>query len=1455
MRYITRVHLSDCGWQEAYFPGTTIELADPRTGKPRHTVFSLENTGGKTSFLALVLSCFDTNERRFLKTLIRSNQRFGDYFGEVPGFILVEWDISGGQTSLLDPERLITGQVVVPRGEGRQREFDRRFFTFRSTPGLAFDDIPAPGLPGFKEHERLRGHQDVQRWLHALRTSHPGNFQDFMRQSDWKRKLAEEKIDTELLAAQVDFNRDEGGIEDFLNFRSESEFVRKFLTMTLPAAEADAVRGVLAEHVGRLSDLPRLQRRRDAMHRLKEQFAPFVVVAEEAKAAQRDVWRSGCHAFGLKVALDERRRRAMRQAELHCEAAGAHENAAKEAEVACKSAQVELASVRVELVWRRHEAAENHAATSDEALRQSLMRKRLIHGAVLLREILDDYARYESLQEAIDTKHADLKPRREALGALGADLAATLKDRSTALRERQSLLEADGRRARAGAQEAEKQRSANQQSAQAERQRVAEIDVALVHAQEFRATLEEAQVLDPGESAQAASRRHAEVAQTTGEQAHKLRAQAELKEARSRECRDQKSDLNAECTGLERDIRTLRESVREGEEKRRELAFDSTILALIGERQIDPDTDAIGRVLADARSKSVAKVRERERRQDMLEADRASLEATGLASIDDDVRIVSNRLNASGVPDAQPYAAYLSDIVRRPDDIRRFAELDPARFCGVAVPNRNALEVAQRVLQSSPALRRPVVVAVADDTPGETHGDRFVLCVDEPAAYDRQAARDLQERLDRELAGIEGSIGEEQRRIDRLESTLQNLDSWRTRFGDGKLDVLSREIEEKLARAEGIEGEMAALAERIESDETAARDSRARAREHDERAHVFSEYARRAREYHAQWESRLDDWNMARLGHEQTARTAEAQASDNEAERDKLTDEARRCEVDAADEAQSAAGMEREAGDIIYTAPEGQIAEDLDALRRDYMQDLETLRSLEEKSVDRLRGQQEEIRRAMARKEDHFNREFRDIARADVEAEAARDGIREAAVAADTAFETAQANAFGARAECEVAEKAYKSERDQRTEEIRPEPLADLQALTPEQLATIAPQAEQSILEQQTLAARETQAARQAREEAARNRRTEHAFAGWSSTLASILRGEIFPSERIDLPSEEEISALVSRTISDHSQARGMLNEAERRVFKIYDDIRRFTNSDAFRGLEGEREVAAHLSANDPLAAASDASRTAALIDERLKSIEHDLSCLDGDLQACIEELERLLSTALYIVRRMLRDGRIPAHVPRFGDQPVFRMSADLSRIVPTQRTEILRNYVTDLAEADRIPQTGQDIAAELVGRMTGALGRSTLGIRLLKPKGEGDTEHMPIDQVTVSGGELLTAAMMIYLVIARLRAEGTHGSGGETGVLIMDNPLGKANKSLLLKTQIGLADAMGIQLFYTTGVQDLSALAEFENIVRLRRNRQSRSTRRIHVEVEAMRTHIDRSTSDGAGRSTASVA
>ena len=586
---------------------------------------------------------------------------------------------------------------------------------------------------------------------------------------------------------------------------------------------------------------------------------------------------------------------------------------------------------------------------------------------------------------------------------------------------------------------------------------------------------------------------------------------------------------------------------------------------------------------------------------------------------------------------------------------------------------------------------------------------------------------------------------------------------------------------------------------------------------------------------------------MERLRREQAAQAAEQRAREKEAERERTEQEARHRAEQARDRAAEAADIEGEIGKIAYTRSGGRVRDNLDALRRDYGQRLETLASLEGEQVDHLRGEKAAIDRMLAEKEDRFTMDFGDLDRVEVETEAARDGLREAARVAETALDTARTKVAGARSDAKSDSKEYDSEKERRTREVQPEPLVDLHAVDSEEITGIALRAERTVVEQEDIEAREAGAARRARQEAEGDEGLAKDCRNWVDTLGSVLGDDSTTPEGLTLPREEEVPTLVNAAVSNLRRAQEALTEARNGVYARYEDIRKFTSSGEFRRIESEREVAAHLRENDALAAAADAHRTAGLIEDRLKTIEHDLSRLDDDLQACVAELERLLGTALHIVRRMVRDGRIPDHVPRFGGQTVFRMGVNLSHVAVAQRRDILRSYIRDLAEADRVPETGQDIATELMDRMRVALGRETLGIRLLKPKGEGDTEHMPIDKVTVSGGELLTAAMMIYLVLARLRAESMHGGAGKAGVLIMDNPLGKANKALLLKTQIGLAGAMGIQLFYTTGVQDTSALAEFENIVRLRRNRQSRDTRRIHVEVEAMHAHIDKRT-DASG-------
>jgi hypothetical protein len=89
--------------------------------------------------------------------------------------------------------------------------------------------------------------------------------------------------------------------------------------------------------------------------------------------------------------------------------------------------------------------------------------------------------------------------------------------------------------------------------------------------------------------------------------------------------------------------------------------------------------------------------------------------------------------------------------------------------------------------------------------------------------------------------------------------------------------------------------------------------------------------------------------------------------------------------------------------------------------------------------------------------------------------------------------------------------------------------------------------------------------------------------------------------------------------------------------------------------------------------------------------------------------------------------------------------------------------------------------------------------------------------------------------------------------VLFLDNPIGRASAGYLLELQLGVADALGVQLIYTTGLFDVNALSVFPLIVRLRNDRDLRSGLRFLVVEDEIRQRLDAlGTPDGTGQLTA---
>jgi hypothetical protein len=125
------------------------------------------------------------------------------------------------------------------------------------------------------------------------------------------------------------------------------------------------------------------------------------------------------------------------------------------------------------------------------------------------------------------------------------------------------------------------------------------------------------------------------------------------------------------------------------------------------------------------------------------------------------------------------------------------------------------------------------------------------------------------------------------------------------------------------------------------------------------------------------------------------------------------------------------------------------------------------------------------------------------------------------------------------------------------------------------------------------------------------------------------------------------------------------------------------------------------------------------------------------------------------------------------------------------------------------------------------------LSVEILKPEAHRRLHYESIDKLrSFSRGEQLTAAILLYCTLARLRAQSRGGKLARTSVLILDNPLGTCSKPEFVELQRAMAAAHGVQLVYTTGIEDMEALARLPNRVRLR-NAHVDLRGRMHVTME----------------------
>ncbi|MFF2524565.1 hypothetical protein [Streptomyces liangshanensis] len=261
------------------------------------------------------------------------------------------------------------------------------------------------------------------------------------------------------------------------------------------------------------------------------------------------------------------------------------------------------------------------------------------------------------------------------------------------------------------------------------------------------------------------------------------------------------------------------------------------------------------------------------------------------------------------------------------------------------------------------------------------------------------------------------------------------------------------------------------------------------------------------------------------------------------------------------------------------------------------------------------------------------------------------------------------------------------------------------------------------------------------------------------------------------------------------------------------------------------------------------AERWAAAFAPRLRVLTDELAQLERNRESIVDRLRGLVESALTTLRSAQRLSRLPEGLGEWSGQEFLRI-----RFEEPDRTTLTERLGEVVDEATRAAlKKNSDLRRDgmslLLRGVQAALQPKGIAVEILKPDAVLRAERVPVGQMgdVFSGGQLLTAAIALYCTMAALRSNDRgRDKHRHAGTLFLDNPIGRANATYLLELQRAVSDALGVQLLYTTGLFDTTALAEFPLVIRLRNDADLRAGLKYISVEEHLRPGLPQQDPDG---------
>ncbi|MEV2217762.1 hypothetical protein AB0H86_41110 [Streptomyces sp. NPDC050997] len=1442
-------------------------VGPPRRPAPAGVLF-LENGGGKSVLLKLIFSVMLPGHRNTLG---------GASSGVLRKFLLAD---DCGHVAL-EWQHVLTGECVVvgkaSEWRGRQvsndpRKFAEAWYSFRPGPGLSLDSLPvaestavrpsAEGQSGAQGRRRtMKGFRDA---ITEAGKAYPHLEVHWEEIHDrWIEHLGDLGLDPELFRYQREMNADEGEAAGLFAVKKDSDFTDLLLRAVTDTRDTDGLADLVSGFGNKLGRRAELIAERDFTAGSADLLGR-IVEAAEARSRARDI-----HTGAERRTRTSARRLSARGARERVRAADLAQRVttAASAVTHTEAARDRSALIAAELAYRHASLALTAAEKSAAAQKRELADARTLHSAwqaaeaVLRHRAAAD--RVARVATAIQEAERDAAPALAARTKAAVDLVRVLhaaagsaetlaneeEERSAALQE---VGESAHRDSTSAATEAQRARSEVGHL----RQRLTEVEQETAEAVRAGWLDDTAPDADPARAALAASdaEKTAVAAWDTAREASR-RATEHAREAASVESRAELTAARAEdaATAAERSYeaeRRLAEALAREERLAELLSLtggDARPSAIPSPRQgtdngprdgltpedLDRFADELRELLDDAVSSAERQLFELRTAAADDSRILGALGDGGLLPPGPDVLATVEFLGEQGIP-ALPGWRYLAQAVD-PADHARVLAARPELVDGVIITDpatharaRGALSDAALLPRSAVAVGTAAALLAPTPAPDADGGDVF-LVPPNPAMHDEHAADEERQALraraterDEEIRGLAARLGKDR-------ELAARLSSWRTGCPAGRMVELSHAARDTRAFAQESEAELTeARTVRAEADEAAAEAAQVR----DERQET-AQKTRRAADALAGLAFRLRE----RAGWQVKVRELADEATESEAraqtclDRARAADEDRRGAQRAADDARRTARALRAerseiagAPDDVPESPADDPRASLPALREAYRAASQVYEKVGVGADLRTEQARAESDESAARSDlDRLSNKVRTRAEQLLQSIDGSDGpSRQAAVARadelvqllETRMSTASEQLGRLRGE---AERHAPEDGDAHTE------------LPEEQQPRDAEHAQALLRTATTELASRTEAlgrAREAHAELLDAHRAAEDGAGGFDEIAAMLRDLLREhTTEEDQEEPEPYPGSLEEARQSAAEARrslrgcaAELSAAEGAVREASDILVRHANSTRY---EQVRTPARQQIRELPASALPEhAQKWADAFAPRLRVLTDELAQLERNRDSIVDRLRGLVESALATLRSAQRLSRLPEGLGEWSGQEFLRIRFD----EPDQATLTERlGEVIDEATRAAVKKNfdlRRDGMSLLMRGVAAALQPKGVAVEILKPDAVLRAERVPVGQMgdVFSGGQLLTAAIALYCTMAALRSNDRgRDKHRHAGTLFLDNPIGRANATYLLELQRAVSDALGVQLLYTTGLFDTTALAEFPLVIRMR--------------------------------------